>query len=109
MKKELLSPQDQYLTQAINLTGFCIQVEKSPLTMCAGIRLANSSMYNNEVMNFHVCIRRSKYHQAQCIWVLDLSTARYRTVIQLIQCVVLFCVQMQNLDHDPVDMKRMLK
>ena len=26
------------------------------------------------------------------------------TVIQLIQCVVLFCVQMQNLDHDPVDM-----
>lgn len=25
-------------------------------------------------------------------------------LLQLIQCVVLFCVQLQNLDHDPVDM-----
>ena len=50
MKKELLYPQDQYLTQAINVTGFCIQVEKSPLTMRVGTRLANSSMYNNEAI-----------------------------------------------------------
>ena len=129
--------------------------------MCASTRLANkvqysdssNSMYNNEVMNFHVCICRSKNHQLQCVWVLDLPTARYSstnvhvaviamqnftykqnkddfvlhtgskitnghaysysacqqqgivlhvTVIQLLQCVVLFCVQMQNLD--PVNM-----
>ena len=128
---------------------------------CASARLANKvqyynsskSMYNNEVMNFYVCICRSKNHQLQCVWVLDLPTARYSatnvhvaviamqnftyeqnkddfvlhtgskitnghayvysacqqqgivlhvTVIQLLQCVVLFCVQMQN--FDPVNM-----
>ena len=46
----------------------------------------------HEVMNFDVWKCKSKNHQSQ-----QQGTVLHVTVIQLVQCVVLFCVQMQNL------------